>query len=117
MSKFVTLNHGSGGKLSHELIREVFISRFGMNDPVTGLCEVLGFDPLYLANEGKVLIVAGDEEHRRVLEIMRSSPEGEKSAIIGEVVQDKRSLVILNTPSGGKRIIDMPTGMQLPRIC
>jgi hydrogenase expression/formation protein HypE len=88
-----------------------------VDDPVTGLCEVLGFDPLYLANEGKVLIVAGDEEHRKVLEIMRSSPEGEQSAIIGEIVLDERNLVILNTSTGGKRIIDMPTGMQLPRIC
>ena len=79
---------------------------------------MLGFDPLYLANEGKVLIVVGaGEEYKKVLDILQSDPLGKYSEIIGEIVQDKRNLVVLNTSIGGKRILDMHSGLQLPRIC
>jgi len=88
-----------------------------VDDPVKGLCEILGFDPLYLANEGKILIVTGDEEHKKVLEILHSHPSGKHSAVIGEIVPDHKDYVILNTLIGGKRILDIPSGMQLPRIC
>jgi hydrogenase expression/formation protein HypE len=88
-----------------------------VDDPVMGLCEMLGFDPLYLANEGKVLIVTGAGEESRVLDILRSDPLGKRSEIIGEIIPDKRNLVILNTSVGGKRILDMLSGQQLPRIC
>lgn len=88
-----------------------------VDDPVKGLCEMLGFDPLYLANEGKVLIVVGAGEEKKVLEILRSDPLGKNSEIIGEIIKDKNELVILNTSVGGRRIVDMPTGDQLPRIC
>lgn len=88
-----------------------------VDDPVVGLCEVLGFDPFYLANEGKILIVAGEDEHEKILEILRSHPLGEKSAIIGEVTTEHKGDIILNTFIGGKRILDIPSGTQLPRIC
>lgn len=88
-----------------------------VDDPVKGLCEMLGFDPLYLANEGKVLIVVGAGEEKKVLEILRSDPLGKNSEIIGEIIKDKNELVVLNTSVGGRRIVDMPTGDQLPRIC
>jgi hydrogenase expression/formation protein HypE len=88
-----------------------------VDDPVRGLCEVLGFDPFYLANEGKILIVAGVDEHEKILNILKSDPLGEKSAVIGEVTDDNKGNVILNTYSGGKRILDIPSGVQLPRIC
>jgi len=88
-----------------------------VDDPVKGVCEILGFDPLYLANEGKVLVVTGTGTEKKVLDAMRSDPLGRNSAIIGEIVQDKRKLVVLNTSAGGKRILDMPSGVQLPRIC
>ena len=88
-----------------------------VDDPVKGLCEVLGFDPLYLANEGKILIVTGDNEHEKVLEILRSHPLGKYSAVIGEIVSDHKEYVILNTAVGGKRILESPSGMLLPRIC
>jgi hydrogenase expression/formation protein HypE len=78
---------------------------------------MLGFDPMYLANEGKVLIVAGAGEETKVLDILRSDPLGRYSAIIGEVVPDNKQLVILKTSVGGKRILDMLSGEQLPRIC
>ncbi|MCE5346674.1 MAG: hydrogenase expression/formation protein HypE [Bacteroidales bacterium] len=88
-----------------------------VDDPVKGLCEMLGFDPLYLANEGKVLMVVGDGEETRALDILREDPLGKYSEIIGEIIPDKRNLVILNTSAGGKRILDLPSGLQLPRIC
>jgi hydrogenase expression/formation protein HypE len=88
-----------------------------VEDPVKGLCEMLGFDPLYLANEGKFLIVVGNGSEERVLEILRSNPLGEKSEIIGEILPDKNSRVILKTIAGGKRILDNLSDIQLPRIC
>jgi hydrogenase expression/formation protein HypE len=88
-----------------------------VDDPVKGLCEILGFDPFYLANEGKVLIIVGSGEETRVLNILRSDPLGKYSEIIGEITPDKKNLVVLNTSIGGRRILDMPSGLQLPRIC
>jgi hydrogenase expression/formation protein HypE len=88
-----------------------------VDDPVKGLCEMLGFDPMYLANEGKVLIVAGAGEAKKILEILRSDPLGINSEIIGEIIPEKRPVVILNTSIGGKRILDMLSGQQFPRIC
>jgi hydrogenase expression/formation protein HypE len=88
-----------------------------VDDPVKGLCEMLGFDPLYLANEGKILIVVGAGEETRVLDILRSDPLGKYSEIIGEIIPDKKKLVVLNTSVGGKRILDKLSGLQLPRIC
>ena len=88
-----------------------------VDEPVKGLCEMMGFDPLYLANEGKVLMIAGAGQEKRVIDILRSDPLGKNAGIIGEIMPDKKRLVILNTAIGGKRIIDMLTGQQLPRIC
>ncbi len=88
-----------------------------VEEPVKGLCEILGFDPLYLANEGKALFVVGDEEHKKVLDLLHSHPLGKYSEVIGEVIENNRNMVILNTAIGGRRILDMPSGIQLPRIC
>jgi hydrogenase expression/formation protein HypE len=88
-----------------------------VDDPVKGLCEVLGFDPFYLANEGKVLIVAGENEVEKIIKILRSDPLGRNSSVIGEITGSDGKSVILNTITGGKRILDIPSGMQLPRIC
>jgi hydrogenase expression/formation protein HypE len=88
-----------------------------VDEPVRGMCELLGFDPLYLANEGKILIVAGAGEEDKVLKILRSDPLGKESEIIGEIIPDKRNSVILKTTIGGKRIVDLLSGHQLPRIC
>jgi len=88
-----------------------------VDEPVKGLCEILGFDPFYLANEGKVIIVVGAGEEKRVLDVMRSDPLGKYSEIIGEIIPDKKKLVVLNTSVGGQRILDMPSGLQFPRIC
>jgi hydrogenase expression/formation protein HypE len=88
-----------------------------VDEPVKGLCEVLGFDPLYLANEGKILIAAGADECDKILTILRSHPLGEKSELIGSIAANQKGKIVLNTNSGGRRILDIPSGIQLPRIC
>ena len=88
-----------------------------VDEPVKGLCEILGFDPLYLANEGKVLFAVGSEDHKKVLEILHSHPLGSNSEVIGEIVPGNSNRVILKTFVGGKRILDMLSGMLIPRIC
>lgn len=88
-----------------------------LDEPVRGLCEMLGFDPYYLANEGKIIMVVRREDAENVLEIMKENDLGKKAAIIGEITGDKSRMVILNTSSGGKRFLDVPSGLQLPRIC
>jgi hydrogenase expression/formation protein HypE len=88
-----------------------------VDEPVRGLCEILGFDPLYLANEGKFLLIADPSEQEKILDILRSDALGERSAVIGTVSHVNNNLVILNTSAGGRRILDMPSGMLLPRIC
>lgn len=88
-----------------------------VDNPVRGLCEVLGFDPFYLANEGKVLIVAGRTEDDKIIEILRSDPLGKNASVIGEISDTYNKTVILNTITGGRRVLDIPSGIQLPRIC
>ncbi len=84
---------------------------------VRGMCEILGLDPLYLANEGKLLAIVPREYVERVMEAMRLLPEGQYSAVIGEVVVAPEKRVLLKTNFGGERIVDMMVGEQLPRIC
>lgn len=84
---------------------------------VRGMCEILGLDPLYLANEGKVVAVAPAAEADALLAAMRAHPDGRQSAIIGEVGAAPAGRVTMRTGFGGERIVDMPVGEQLPRIC
>lgn len=88
-----------------------------VEEPVRGLCEVMGFDPLYLANEGKVLIVAGEEEFEKVISVMHSHPLGKGACTIGRLSFTGKNSVIINTKNGGRRNLDIPYGIQLPRIC
>lgn len=85
-------------------------------EEVKGACEIMGFDPLYIANEGKILFFVPANEADLVLEALRSHPLGINSAIIGEV-NDNTPLVKLKTSIGSHRIVDMISGEQLPRIC
>jgi len=87
-----------------------------IQDKSRGLCEMLGFDPLYLANEGKVIMVVGDG-HEDVLKRLQSHALGRDAKIIGTVTKEHPSQVIMNTEIGGRRIIEEPIGIQLPRIC
>lgn len=84
---------------------------------VAGMCEILGFDPVYIANEGKLLAFVSTEYANKVLEVIRQDNAGKDACIIGEVISDNPGKVILETSIGGKRILDMLTGEQLPRIC
>ena len=84
---------------------------------VNAACEMLGLDPLYVANEGKVLALVAPEDADKVLHKMRQHPLGRESCIIGRVVSEHPGRVILQTGIGGRRIVDMLSGEQLPRIC
>ncbi len=88
-----------------------------VKEEVKGACEILGFDPLYLANEGKVLIVAESGSAEAVLSAMRRHPLGRDAAVIGEVLPEPRGKAVLETTIGNRRILDMLSGEQLPRIC
>lgn len=88
-----------------------------IRNEVRGMCEILGLDPLYLANEGKLIAIVPAEKAERVLATMRNHPAGKESVIIGEVVANPINRVVLKTSFGGDRIIDMLVGEQLPRIC
>ena len=84
---------------------------------VHGACEVLGIDPLYVANEGKLIAVVPDNRAEEILSVMHQHPHGKDAAIIGVVVEDHPEIVTIKTGLGVNRILDMPVGEQLPRIC
>ena len=84
---------------------------------VRAACELLGLEPLYLANEGKCLAVVSGDLAEKVLEVMHSSPAGKEAVIIGHLIAGKAGRVIINTPVGGRRIVMPLHGMPLPRIC
>ncbi len=92
-------------------------SSLPIRDAVRGMCEILGLDPLYLANEGKVIAVVPVDEAEAILKVMQAHPQGEHSRIVAEVVAEPKQRVILKTRFGGDRIVDMLVGEQLPRIC
>jgi hydrogenase expression/formation protein HypE len=88
-----------------------------ISEEVKGACEILGLDPLYVANEGKLLAVIAPADADRVLSAMHSHPLGKEAAIIGEVTSDHPGFVMMKTRVGGTRVVDMLSGEQLPRIC
>ncbi|MBI5643426.1 MAG: hydrogenase expression/formation protein HypE [Deltaproteobacteria bacterium] len=88
-----------------------------VREAVKGACEILGFDPLYLANEGKLVAVASKESAEKILLAMKKNPLGKDAAIIGEVKAEPKGKVLLETSIGNRRILDMLSGEQLPRIC
>ena len=92
-------------------------SRLLIKPEVAGVCELLGFDPLYLANEGKLLAFVSPDCVDAVLKVIRTDPCGKDAAVIGEVVKDYPGKVFMKTRIGGTRIVDMLAGEQLPRIC
>jgi hydrogenase expression/formation protein HypE len=88
-----------------------------VNPEVAAACEFLGLDPLYVANEGKLLAIVAAEDADRLLAAMRDHPLGQRAAIIGTVHEDAHHFVQMTTGFGGRRIVDWLTGEQLPRIC
>jgi hydrogenase expression/formation protein HypE len=84
---------------------------------VAAACELLGLDPLYVANEGKLVCICAPSDAPRVLDAMRAHPLGREAAVIGAVVEDAHGLVQMETAFGGRRVVDWLAGEQLPRIC
>ena len=88
-----------------------------VRDDVRGACEILGIDPLYVANEGKLVAVVPEADAEAVVVAMRAHAEGRDAVIIGRVVAEHPGTVTMITGLGAERIVDMPVGEQLPRIC
>jgi hydrogenase expression/formation protein HypE len=109
-----TLNEFVEGTELGIVIREEEIP---VRPQVRAACDMLGLEPLYCANEGKLLAVVAAEDAGRVLEAMRETEEGRDAAIIGEVSGMWPGRLVMETAFGGKRILQKLTGAQLPRIC
>ncbi|HIP52820.1 MAG TPA: hydrogenase expression/formation protein HypE [Chromatiales bacterium] len=92
-------------------------SAIPVDEGVSGACELLGLDPLYVANEGKLVCICAPEDAQRLLDTMHRYPLGRKAAQIGEVVADEQGFVQMETRFGGSRVVDWLAGEQLPRIC
>ncbi len=84
---------------------------------VKGACEILGIDPMYVANEGKLVAVVAPDATDDALAALRSVPEGRDAAVVGEVASEPAGMVLVRTSFGGTRIMDMLIGDPLPRIC
>lgn len=84
---------------------------------VRGACDMLGIDPIYVANEGKFVAVVAPDEAEAAVAAMRAHPLGQEACVIGEIVEQPQGIVALRTPFGGSRIVDMLVGDPLPRIC
>lgn len=91
--------------------------RVPVRDDVHAACEILGFDPLYVACEGRFVAFVAPQDAERALEIMRRHPLGADAAIIGTVKADHPGIVMMKSRIGASRIVDMISGEQLPRIC
>ncbi len=103
--------------LASEVGIEIFEDQTPIREEVKGFCEILGLDPLYLANEGKVVCVVPDERAHATLAAMDNHPLGVGAAKVGHITEERAGRVIMQTAFGGRRIVDMLVGEQLPRIC
>ncbi len=114
---------GGVGTVLNELARDsgcgvvLWEERVPIRDVVNGACEILGIDPLYVANEGKLLAVVAPESADAALEALRGIEGGEDAQIIGEIREEPARMVVMHTRFGGTRMIDMLVGDPLPRIC
>ena len=102
---------------SSEVCIEIQEDRIPVREEVKGVCEILGLDPLYVANEGKLIAVVSGDVAEHLVARMRQNPYGHDACIIGEVKREPEGIVAMQTGFGGTRIVDMLTGEQLPRIC
>jgi hydrogenase expression/formation protein HypE len=96
---------------------EIEETRIPVRDAVRGLCELLGLDPLYVANEGKLVAVVAAEEAEAALAALRAHEYGAEAAIIGQVTANHPGRLVMRTALGARRVVDMLVGEQLPRIC
>ena len=91
--------------------------RIPVKESVEAACEFLGLDPLYVANEGKLIAICAAEDAEKMLAIMREDPLGQNAQLIGRCIEDENHFVQMETGFGGVRMVDWLTGEQLPRIC
>ena len=103
--------------LSSELGISIDEAALPIRPEVNGACEILGIDPLYVANEGKLVAIVAPEAEEAALAAMRANPLGADAAVVAEVRPDPPGLVLLETSFGGSRVVDMLAGDPLPRIC
>lgn len=96
---------------------KIYADNIPIKDNVKGACEILGIDPLFVANEGKLIAIVKSDDAEQILSTMKNNPLGKDAAIIGEVVKDHPGLVTKETLLGVEQIVDLPLGEQLPRIC
>jgi hydrogenase expression/formation protein HypE len=108
------LNEIAGRSRVGMVLRE---NEIPVRESVRGACEMLGLDPLYVANEGKLVAIVAPEIADRVLAAMQRHPLGAESCVIGEVVEQHAGMVLMKTSIGGTRVVDVLFGEQLPRIC
>lgn len=92
-------------------------SALPISTEVRGICELLGMDPLYMANEGKMIIICPEASAESIMEVLNNDSYGKNASVIGEVVENPAKRVTIKTVTGGSRIVDMLVGDQLPRIC
>jgi hydrogenase expression/formation protein HypE len=106
-------------EIAARIKRGIFIveDKIPLSGEIRGICEILGMDPLYIANEGKVLMFVPSDKATDILKLVKNHEEGMDAAIIGEVTADNPGKVIMKTSIGSHRVVDMLSGEQLPRIC
>ena len=103
--------------LASEVCIQIYEDLIPVREEVKGACEILGLDPLYVANEGKLLALVSGEIADSIVARMKENRHGGGACIIGEVKAEPQGIVALQTGFGGTRIVDMLVGEQLPRIC
>lgn len=96
---------------------ELWEEKIPIKDSVKGICEMLGFDPLTIANEGKMIIISSREDADKIIEELGKNENGKNAQIIGEVKEEYRTRVVERRITGVRRIVDMPSGGNFPRIC
>jgi len=114
---------GGVGTVANELVKDLPLAlildeaALPVQPQVLGACDMLGIDPLYVANEGKFVAIVAADEAEAAVSALREHPQGADAAVVGEIVGEPHGIVALRTSFGGSRIVDMLVGDPLPRIC
>lgn len=106
-------------EIAEDFCLEIVVSeeKIPVKDQVHGMCDLVGFDPYYLANEGKAILIVANSEKEKIMNILAQFPEGTDAAVIGKLTGKTKGRLLLETPLGSKRLLTRLSGMMLPRIC